>query len=174
MSLKTFFGSLVPRLHTPAYGVDNYQNKNKHNILNTDDELCKRHRIQLCLETGYDIDIICFHRTGSSYVCNPPILDTDVDYIILVSSITGACAELGKNGFRHCSQYPNLNGKFLAMRKGELNFIITVDHIYYLRYVAATELSKIMNLKEKEDRINLFHAILDEDHYYRSRKLPIL
>ena len=140
----------------------------------SDTDLISKKRMKLLLETGVDVELISYHETGSSYTCDPPVTTTDEDYIILVDDVEKTCNELSMKGFQHCSRYPNLKHKFVAMRYQKINFIITYDEVYYLRYVSATEMSKKMNLLEKEDRINLFHAILDEDHYYRSRSLPIV
>ncbi len=102
--------------------------------------------------------------TGSYYICNPPILNTDKDTIILVKNQAGAFAKLIRDGWKMCGdeEMYGHDGKFVAVRRDEENYILTDNLVYYDKFCAATELAKKRNLLKKEDRVMLFQIILDE------------
>lgn len=103
-------------------------------------------------------------RTGSRYICDPPVMDTDDDYICLVASLTEIHKtlmqdgwDLGGSGYRNSlfsSHKKTVNGT-------TMNLICTDDADYFKRFLHATETAKKLNLTDKEDRIILFRAIVD-------------
>ena len=101
------------------------------------------------------------YLTGSSYICDPPVLNTDVDYIIYTETQTELFYYLVDTGWSLCgnAEYEG-QGEFTAYRKGKFNYIITSNLVYYLRYCAATELAKKLNLLNKADRVELFNWIV--------------
>lgn len=102
------------------------------------------------------------YHTGSSIICNPPVLDTDIDYVIYTKS-KGLIPWLISKGFISASSEDysmNEDGLFTSLRKDKLNLIIVQEYRFYLRWVRATELAKKLNLKEKQQRIDLFSHIL--------------
>ena len=133
-----------------------------------------------------DLTISTF-RTGSSFTCNPPVEDTDVDYLVLTGrgKLDECGCRLDKYAFRNCfedwvskqdtdpavldeSDYAVEleNGvRFSAWRRGNLNLIVTDDVTLYMRSVAATLLAKELNLMHKHDRINLFRCIKFAEEY---------
>lgn len=102
------------------------------------------------------------HAVGSRYTCNPPPLDTDEDYLVLVSG--DPYAELMQAGFDQDGSPEfytgNDAGGFRSWRKGNLNVITTESHEFYGKFMKATHLAKRFNLLEKRDRIALFQVIL--------------
>ena len=108
--------------------------------------------------------ILKSHPTGSSYICNPPVTNTDVDRIYLVDSCDDVMSEMDGWDF-NCSpdEYP-ATMQFYSFKKEEdgatLNALITPDEKYYNQFVLATEVAKKMNLLKKEDRVLLFTAML--------------
>jgi len=97
------------------------------------------------------------YHTGSSAVCNPPVLDTDIDYVIYTDTYKLE-SWLVDNGFKgSCKDYESGT---VSLRKGILNIIIVDDYTFYKRWVLATDLAKRFNLLKKIDRISLFSAIL--------------
>ena len=112
---------------------------------------------------------IARHPTGSRFICDPPVRDTDDDWIILVEDLEYAkykAARLdwhsaGAGYYRGGSDHEEL-GLFVSMRhsEGNSNYIFTEDAEFYDRYVAATLLAKKYNLLNKPDRIQLFHGVL--------------
>lgn len=101
------------------------------------------------------------HETGSNYICNPPITDTDIDYIIF-SDNKDLLSWLEEQGFYpHNDDYPlEIDGLFISLKKENLNLIITDQFDFYLKFVNATKLAKKLNLLKKEDRILLFQFVL--------------
>lgn len=122
-------------------------------------------------------------QTGSRYICNPPPMDTDDDYMCLVSSLDAAHRILTDKG---CELGGSLSpvetssdmtdlifeadfSDFYSYRKGDVNIIITDNTVYFDRFKFATELAKRLNLLKKEDRITLFNGVMNEhiDGYYQ-------
>jgi len=95
--------------------------------------------------------------TGSFYICNPPVLNTDIDFICFTTDLADTKELLLLDGWELCGagQYTEDNHWF-ACRKDEYNFIITNNNVYYERFVLATQVAKKLNLKNKVDRIKLF------------------
>ena len=112
---------------------------------------------------------IARHPTGSRFICDPPVLDTDDDWIILVKDLEYAKCKAARldwhsadaGYYREGSDHEEL-GPFVSMRhsEGNSNYIFTEDAEFYDRYVAATLLAKKYNLLNKPDRIQLFHGVL--------------
>lgn len=105
--------------------------------------------------------------TGSYYICNPPVTTTDVDVIILCDDYAAFNTFILKGGaYRSAiSEYDENN--FLTYRqvKGSIhyNYIVTEDLQFYLRFCAATEYCKHLNITDKKARIQIFRTILGED-----------
>lgn len=122
-------------------------------------------------------------QTGSRYICNPPPMDTDDDYMCLVSSLdathrilTDKGCELGGSlsPVETSSDMTDLIfeadfSDFYSYRKGDINIIITDNTVYFDKFKFATELAKRLNLLKKEDRITLFNGVMNEhiDGYYQ-------
>ena len=104
--------------------------------------------------------MVSWHPAGSNYICTPPVTDTDIDYIIYVDDWNGAINWMTEHGFESCGEDKYGGNQFHAFRRDELNYIITYDYIFYIRFVAATELAKRLNHKFKSDRVALFKDIL--------------
>ncbi|AEP08930.1 hypothetical protein [Micavibrio aeruginosavorus] len=108
-----------------------------------------------------------FYETGSKFICNPPVLDTDEDYVFDCSEVGQADAAgefLSGYGFYVLDmaddEYDDIRENFTSYRLGDLNFIICNNKLFYKKFVLATQLSAELNLLKKEDRILLFQAIL--------------
>ena len=105
---------------------------------------------------------IYWRPTGSRYICEPPVLDTDEDWIVYVSGMVEFAATLGKAvpGFEEgesCCDCPD----FVSIRlPGNINLIATDKHWFYRKYVIATEVAKRLNLRAKCDRILLFDSVI--------------
>lgn len=66
---------------------------------------------------------------GSRYVCDPPVMDTDKDTLILcdVPSLAIPAQSLLNEGWTPCGEGEYVEGHFLAFRKGEENYVICRD-----------------------------------------------
>lgn len=114
--------------------------------------------------------------TGSRYICDPPVLNTDQDWIVYVNAMVNFAERLGKivPGFEEgesCSECPD----FVSIRlPGNINLIATDKHWFYKKYVLATEVSRRLNLQSKVDRILLFDSVIfgTEASKWKSEPVP--
>ena len=104
--------------------------------------------------------ILAAHKTGSSYICNPPVTNTDIDWIILVSGYYDYVTALQEEGWVTSENDKYDRDFFTSFRKGAVNYIITEEDNFFYNFVCATEGAKSLNLLNKEDRIKLFDGIL--------------
>lgn len=107
---------------------------------------------------------------GSRVTCNPAPLDTDQDVLIYIDEANaddfvfrmknaGFNVELGE-GYAEDALNSGEDDRFQSYRLGDVNFIVTVDERFYVRFSAATAMAKRANLLEKAERIALFQAVL--------------
>lgn len=75
-------------------------------------------------------------------------------------------ARLEDRGWRHCLEDDLYDGagRFVAMRKGLLNVIITDDWAFYDSSIAANEICKAMNIKDRNLRIAIHAAARGEGY----------
>ena len=108
--------------------------------------------------------ILKIEPTGSNYICNPPVTDTDKDYLILpvegefdnlIVSLQDDDWEAPHKG------YEDSNFISLKKRLGAtlINLIIIRSEVEFDAYVYATKIAKELNLREKDDRIKLFEIV---------------
>ena len=103
--------------------------------------------------------------TGSAYIC-PTVAYNDLDFVMyLETAQVGAYRLLlSDDGWESCcaAQYPDQKVDcWEAFRKGQWNLILCWNPEEYLRWLAATELAKVLNLTSKEERVGLFRVIRD-------------
>lgn len=128
--------------------------------------LSERHKSDIDAISNELVDIEKLQPTGSSYICDPPVTDTDWDYICLVDSLelfSPVAVELGWRllGREHDGRYPL--SKFQSYRKSDMNLIVTESKTWYDKYTQVTELAKRFNLTDKQDRVDLFSLVLGEE-----------
>jgi hypothetical protein len=103
--------------------------------------------------------------TGSRFVCDPPVTDTDVDYVVLVGAITEALGDLQWNDWNtnepddSYEHQGNREVPFATARKGNINLIIYEDVKGYEAFTHATAICALLNLTDKWERKMLFRAI---------------
>ena len=113
-------------------------------------------------------------RTGSSYTCNPPVLDTDVDYLVFVDDWASAVQylahalgwTLSSGNVEEYEQDEDYSDTWYACRKDQFNAMVTNDIGWYEGAVRATEVCKARNVLDKEDRKAIFRFMrdgIDED-----------
>lgn len=104
------------------------------------------------------------YQTGSSVICNQPVTDTDIDYVIYTNKEVKLDTFLKSKGYtKSCEdkeEYDMEKEGFSCYRLNNINLIITTDREWYLKWVLATEVARKLNLKVKADRVMLFKAIL--------------
>lgn len=102
--------------------------------------------------------VMDFHITGSVYICDPPVLETDLDYVVRVLDIKSVKQVLQADGWKVGGS--KIGKDFTAFRKGKVNLICTQNEEFYKNYIIATQSCKKLNLLDKQDRIKLFDAII--------------
>lgn len=108
---------------------------------------------------------LVFH-TGSTYTCNPPPKDTDIDYLIFCTSeyvhYDIFHSLISEDYVLECGEHYQDAGDntFYSLRKGNVNYIVTKNKEFANKHILATEVCKKLNLMDKKDRILLFKAIL--------------
>lgn len=119
-----------------------------------------------------------FVMSGSRVICDPPVLDTDIDYLVYVNNLESSGDVLMRHGWTNCFEEwaakedtdpgKQVNdytieiedgARFQAWRNGEANVIVTDSKSFYVRSCAATLMAKSLNLRQKSQRIELFRAI---------------
>lgn len=106
-----------------------------------------------------------FHPTGSRYICEPPVMDTDEDYVVLVKDIRSFLDVLVDGGWSINDDNDEYDHevfnevKFSTARKGDLNLVIYESAIGYAAFVEATKVCKTLNLTDKDDRVMVFQAV---------------
>lgn len=101
--------------------------------------------------------------TGSRVICNPPVLNTDNDWLVYVPASLryNAINFLEDNGATHSEEqdsYPD----GVCFRYGDINPILIWDYKIFYRWVATTYWAAKLNLQDKELRTSVFAALVDE------------
>ena len=114
--------------------------------------------------------------TGSNYICNPPVTNTDVDEMFLVDDLQEVNFQLTGLGWKKCGleeeTYQDKPSHWAAYRKENMNALLTTDLKYFMNFFKATEEAKHLNLLNKEDRVALFQKILGEEP--KKKKMRII
>ena len=98
---------------------------------------------------------------GSSVTCDPPVMDTDIDVLILLKERDrGFLSGLGFYLDNTSIHYEPNDGVFNSWRRENFNLIVTDSTDFFDAFVVATKVARKFNLLKKEDRIILFQAVL--------------
>lgn len=101
--------------------------------------------------------------TGSSYICNPPVTNTDIDFVIYSQDWDKLHDWCEKNAFKTNFEDYGLE-EFRSYKRGIINLIVTNDATFYRRFVKATEVAKKLNLLDKQQRVDLFDFVIYESN----------
>ena len=110
-----------------------------------------------------DVEIGTHFQTGSRVICNPPVMDTDEDYVFIWSGETDArLREAGYIVSQEVEGKKYRNSSVIqAYRKGNVNLIAVADETNYERWYLATRVATKMNLLDKTHRVILFQLITE-------------
>lgn len=101
--------------------------------------------------------------TGSSYICNPPVLNTDIDFVILSADWDKLHDWCEQNAFKTNFEDYAIE-EFRSYKRGPINLIVTDDPTWYKRFAKATNLAKQLNLLDKQQRVDLFDFVMYESN----------
>lgn len=103
-------------------------------------------------------------RTGSSYTCNPPVVDTDIDFVCFYQH-ADYFEGIERHGYDFTGHdYGNLNNNddmFFTYRKGVFNVIETPDLKFFKKFRIATAFCKRHNIQGKMWRVTIFKNIFN-------------
>ena len=106
------------------------------------------------------LDKVCvyWHPTGSRFTCDPPVMDTDEDYVCLMTDED----VLFDLGFTCTTQEDTTYelSDFTTWRHKHLNLVVTESLPFFEKFVEATNEAKRLNILEKGERIKLFQKML--------------
>lgn len=106
-------------------------------------------------------EVILSSKTGSRFICDPPPRDTDEDHVVLVKDLATYGQYLLDNGW-HVTlndagyECDSQEAPFITGRKDNINLIIYSDVLGYARFVTATLMAKDCNIRDKQERVDLF------------------
>ena len=129
-------------------------------------------------------ECITFICTGSSIICNPPVLNTDFDFVLLMTEEKYLAAitlfegmgfvlpEKGRTSeddeqyqaemaeiSKHATAGKPLYLQFFTMRRDNVNIIVTCCHTLFKRWWNATVWATTLNLQSKKDRRDFFMLV---------------
>ena len=103
-------------------------------------------------------DIVC---VGSRTIENGWHSGSDYDFLIYgVDRIPEVMSELGYKLEVGDAHYEPSEGDFNSWRKGNVNVIITDNHLFFLKFQFANNLAKARKLVKRKNRVSLFSYIL--------------
>lgn len=120
------------------------------------------------IELKPGINCIEYAHVGSRVTCNPPVLDTDDDVIVLVSpeQFQALETEIYEAHGDRCGESYGDDSALLPMRLGEMNYLLTEDVDYYHDFLSLSAVVKDLNILDKETRKAIFKAVMDGDTSY--------
>jgi len=117
------------------------------------------------IEVPYDLKEVVQDTclTGSRVICTPPVLDTDLDIVVLVNDYK-VRVDIEALGYTLTSKDYGDAGEFYCYRKGDINLIVTDQPQWFEKWRSTTELAKSLNLKTKAYRAFFFSVLVDGVH----------
>lgn len=125
-------------------------------IMNTPDILIKWHQRSIC---GF-----LYSPTGSAYTCEPPVVNTDEDWVCWAQDFDEFQNALIEDGYEPRSG-EDAYGYVRTFRKDEVNIIVCLDFSYFEKWVAATKICKYLNIQDKYKRKNVHRICCGESVY---------
>lgn len=90
---------------------------------------------------------------------------SDVDFAVLLRNDIDAsdfvCGLIDR-GWGKCGDYDGQNALWYAVRRDNLNFMITANSQFYDDYLLAMEVCKVLRLEKKADRIAVCKVVRDK------------
>jgi hypothetical protein len=109
------------------------------------------------------------YPNGSRYVCDPPVLTTDIDFLVYTKdNIHNRLITLG---YRHTSredsyfQHSNAKEPINCYRKGKINLVVTDCPDFTQKHRIATHICLTQNFKHKFDRIVVYEGVRGNTEY---------
>lgn len=104
---------------------------------------------------------VAVRMVGSQYVLG---YGSDVDFVALVASVEDTVQVMVDNGWALGSSDEYPTDTFKSLRCGDVNVMVTSSVKFYSEYVLASEVCKVLQLKNKVDRIRVHRVIMDGEN----------
>jgi len=104
------------------------------------------------------------YPTGSRYVCDPPVMNTDIDFGVYSTDKT-IKERIIKLGYKDTTNnepayhFQNEGYEFTAFRKRSVNLILTHSKKFIDRHMVATHICKRKNVRDKLNRVFIHEAV---------------
>ena len=88
----------------------------------------------------------------------------DVDFAVLIEPTENAVDYTGlmeKDGWGRCGEYDGQHGTWAAIRRENLNLMVSHDPKFFADYKTAMQVCKALRLKHKQDRIAVCQIVRD-------------
>lgn len=88
----------------------------------------------------------------------------DVDFAVLIDPAINAvdyASQMVTDGWGNCGEYDGVGGIWAAVRRENLNLMVTHDPKFFTDYKTAMEVCKALNLTHKQDRIAVCQIVRD-------------
>ena len=114
--------------------------------------------------------------TGSRVICNPPVMDTDFDVVVLLGCADDTqyiedegyiytIPELKEYDVTDVETDGSNEHWIKTYRKGDINLICLIDPTRFGRWKLATAIATRFNLQSRDDRVDLFKFIKEHQEY---------
>lgn len=88
----------------------------------------------------------------------------DVDFAVLIDPALNAvdyAGQMVQDGWGNCGEYDGVGGIWAAVRRENLNLMVTHDPKFFADYKTAMEVCKALHLTHKQDRIAVCQIVRD-------------
>jgi len=124
---------------------------------------------------GIDTFYLTITPTGSRFNCDPPVMNTDQDYLIYTpcdisqeliaagytkTTIDPADLQQMKSTQSIPKKGGNADETFESWRRDDINLIVTLSSEFYHKHKVAGYVCKAMNVRDKDHRIMIYHAVM--------------
>lgn len=95
---------------------------------------------------------------SAMYLPNP----ADIDFLVLIEdNAMNRAKDMEGDGWGKCGEYDSEEGVWCAIRRKEVNLILTHDPGRFARFKTSMEVCKALHLEHKEDRIAVCQIVRD-------------
>lgn len=105
------------------------------------------------------------HPAGSRYVCDPPVMNTDIDFLVYSETHINGKLVLGGYKMTSLEEYAHVidKSKFKCWRRGKVNLIVTHDRPFAEAFQTGTYISRVFNVGAKRTRVVIHGTLRGED-----------
>lgn len=170
-TVQTFFADLAQQ-HTAAPGtaiLDDLTVREVKKRTISDEKWFLLNR--LVPDFPQELPVTDFFVTGSAYVCDPPVNDTDVDVAIMIRPLHPRDVRSMFEAAGWTQDGKGYEGTgFMSFRKDIYNLIVNMNLHFFKSLQLYTQVAKVLNIKDKAQRIMLATAIRDGEFKYEPEK----